>query len=382
MIFDKLCRSRLGRYQRSFRRMSDTDQKADLDFDIYAHIPGGVHCCCLSEPIHLVYYNDGLCRMLGYTRKEMEHRIGPKHRYSRLIYPEDRSSFITSVCRLAITEGHATCEYRLMCKNGSLLAVSDTMDTRRSASGVLYGCSVVTDVSRQQQQQQKLEQELSDTRQQLEETRIRNAHSQMQPHFLYNALASIREVVLDNPTHGSDLLYDFSTHLRACIRSMSNEGLVSFSQELTNIQAYVNIEKVRLGEKLHMEYECAETDFEIIPLGIQPLVENAIRHGIYERGSEGGTVTLRTLREEDRVLVCVEDNGVGFDFDAMMREVTTGGRDSHGLANLIFRFEKRMHAKVTVESRIGVGTRITVAIPTDSRQESQQEGNDENNRGG
>lgn len=252
----------------------------------------------------------------------------------------------------------------MICKDGSSLIVSDTMDAKQNSSGIMYGYSIVTDLSKYKELQEKTEAELQKTREQLDLARIKNSNSQMQPHFLYNALASIREIILDDPEYASDLVYDFTVHLRACIKSMSNDNLIPFAQELENIKAYVNIEKMRFGDRLNVEYDCPETDFEIIPLSIQPLVENAIRHGVYERGADGGTVVLRTLRTSDNLLIQVEDNGVGFDFNTTMSEVKAGTRDSTGLFNLIFRFETLMKAKVTVESCVGNGTKITVAVPT------------------
>lgn len=81
----------------------------------------------------------------------------------------------------------------------------------------------------------------------------------MQPHFLYNALASIREIVLENPEYAADLIFDFTTHLRACIKSMASEEFTSFHQEIENIKAYVNIEKMRFGDKLQVQYDIQES---------------------------------------------------------------------------------------------------------------------------
>lgn len=343
--------------------VSDVHREFDAAAETFYQIPGGIHRCYLSEPIHLEYFSDGLCKMLGYTHDEVEEIVTPAHRYGLLIHPDDRPIFSAFVRNLAATGGTQTCEYRMVRKDGSSLMVSDTMDARESSTGIMYGYSIVTDLSKYKELQERTERELQETKQQLEDARIKNSNSQMQPHFLYNALASIREIVLDDPEYASDLIYDFTTHLRACIRSMSNDNLVPFSQELENIKAYVNIEKMRFGDRLNIQYDCPETDFDIIPLSIQPLVENAIRHGIYERGAAGGTVTVRTSRAENSFLIQVDDDGVGFDFDSTMDEVKTGKRDSTGLFNLIFRFERLMNAKVQVESSTGSGTKITVAIP-------------------
>ena len=270
--------------------------------------------------------------------------------------------------------GVGSCEYRLQCKNGELLEVSDTMDAKRSSSGIMYGYSVVTDIRKQREEQKQLEQKLKQIRGQLAQTRVKNASSQMQPHFLYNALSSIREIVLEDPEYASDLIYDFTTHLRACVRSMSSDAMIPFTQELENIQAYVNIEKMRFGDRLSVEYNCPETDFDIIPLSIQPLVENAIRHGVFDRGAAGGKVRVSTARGDGCVFVYVEDDGVGFDYHKTMQEVENGTRDSNGLANLIFRFATLMKAEVSVDSKIGSGTKVTVTIPfnANDRKEGEQ----------
>ena len=350
--------------------VSDVHQANDAVFEMYENIPAAVYRCSFNGLPHVDYFGDGLCKMLGYTREQIDKIIGPEKKYSLLICEEDRPAFREFTQKMHIYGGTKTCEYRMVCADGSLLAVADTMDAKQSSSGIMYGYAIVTDQRTFAEVQQGLRQELADVKRQLEQSRMKNASSQMQPHFLYNALSSIREIVLEDPQYASDLIYDFTTHLRACIRSMSAESMVPFEQELENIKAYVNIEKMRFGDKLQVIYDCQEIGFEIIPLSIQPLVENAIRHGIFERGVTGGTVAVRSTHRDDSFIVCVEDDGIGFDFDATMAEIKSGKRDSHGLRNLIFRFETLMHAQVAVESKIGSGTKITVTIPAGGNNES------------
>ena len=351
--------------------VSDLHRAHEIALDTCAQIPGAIHRHVLTRPIHVNYYSDGLCRMLGYTRAEIDDLIGPEYLYSMLICAEDRCKFNDFLDKLS-NGGVESCVYHLQCKNGELLEVSDTMDVKRSSSGIMCGYSVVTDLRKYREEQQALELALKQTRDQLAQTRVKNASSQMQPHFLYNALSSIREIVLEDPEYASDLIYDFTTHLRACVRSMSNDAPIPFTQELENVRAYVNIEKMRFGDRLSVEYNCPETDFNIIPLSIQPLVENAVRHGVFDRGAVGGKVIVSTARGDGRIFVYVEDNGVGFDYHKTMQEVEDGTRDSSGLANLIFRFATLMRAEVSVDSIIGSGTKVTVTIP--SIEEKEEEG--------
>ncbi|MBQ7491777.1 MAG: histidine kinase [Clostridia bacterium] len=228
-----------------------------------------------------------------------------------------------------------------------------------NATGDIMAFCVVYDLT----EQQKKEQELEKLENELRMSRIRNSTSQMQPHFLYNALGSIQEVLLEDPQYASELIEDFTIHLRSCIRAMNSDAPLPFSMELDNIRAYVNIERMRFGERLKVRYEIEADDFLIVPLSIQPLVENAIRHGIYQRGAAGGTVVLRTRDAGDAWRVEVEDNGVGFDICAYRRETESGKRDSTGLKNIIFRLDKVMHADVDIASTVGSGTKVTVTIP-------------------
>jgi len=212
-------------------------------------------------------------------------------------------------------------------------------------------------------EQQRKEKELSDLEHELQMSRIRNFTSQMQPHFLYNALGSIQEVLLDDPKYASDLIGDFTVHLRSCIRAMSHDAPIPFSQELANVKAYVNIERMRFGNRLKVAYDIQAADFPILPLSVQPIVENAIRHGIYERGEAGGHVVLRTRAAEDRWLIEVEDDGVGFDVEKYKKDMSAGRVDSTGIRNILFRLEKILGAALAIHSCVGKGTTVTIMVP-------------------
>ena len=210
---------------------------------------------------------------------------------------------------------------------------------------------------------QKKEKELEQLEHELQMSRLHNFTSQMQPHFLYNALGSIQEIILIDPVYASELLGDFTVHLRSCIRAMNRDEPMPFEYELENIKAYVNIEKMRFGDKLNINYEIDTMAFSVLPLTIQPLVENAIRHGVYGRGVKGGEVYVRAWEEPDNFVVQIEDTGVGFDVNDYYDKIRSGKGDSAGIRNLRFRLEKVMGAKVHLSSEIGKGTIVTVSIP-------------------
>ena len=95
-----------------------------------------------------------------------------------------------------------------------------------------------------------------------------------------------------------------------------------------------------MGKRLNMIYDLKSEDFLIVPLSIQPLVENAIRYGIYQRGRQGGTVSIRTESLSEYDLITVEDDGVGFDYQKVRDEVERGELDSIGLDNVNLPSEK------------------------------------------
>ncbi len=392
----------------------DTTKEHEL-FDeateIMAGAQIGIYRFHMKESFRIEYVNESLQKMLGYSEEEIQNIMREDEAHLKFLEVQDRDRYTAFVRRVTEIGGNDTCEYTLICKDGTQLKVSDTLEMKDGADGdkygygvvidvskyrdaqkraeqnleelkiqlnesrikistgqiqphFLYGYGVVIDVSKYRDAQKRAEQNLEELKIQLNESRIKISTGQIQPHFLYNALASIREIVLENPEYAADLIFDFTTHLRACIKSMASEEFTSFHQEIENIKAYVNIEKMRFGDKLQVQYDIQESDFNLVPLSIQPLVENAIRHGIYERGSVGGVVKISSYRDVNDIVIKVEDNGVGFDVDKIQQEVQAKTRDSTGLQSLIFRFEKLMHAKVKVESVVGEGTSITVRIPT------------------
>lgn len=345
----------------SVRETSAEHRQLKEKVDMFNQIPGGTHRCYLSDPIHIDYTGEKLCRMLGYTEEEFEREVGDN--YIDVIVREDREKFQQFLNESAQSPGVRKCQYKVTCKNGDTLSVLDTMESLQNDSGVMYGYSVVVDISEYEKRQNIVRQEMEQMEKKLEMMRIENSTSQMQPHFLYNALSSIREVVIQDSQYASDLIYDFTVYLRACIRTMQNGELISVFQEIANIRAYTNIEKMRMGDRLNVEFDIKSEDFEIVPLSIQPLVENAIRHGIFKRGAKGGTVRVQVETLTKYNVITVKDDGVGFDYQKIRNEVENEKRDSIGLDNAMYRLKKRLNAKVVINSEIETGTTVKVSIP-------------------
>ena len=137
--------------------------------------------------------------------------------------------------------------------------------------------------------------------------------------------------------------------------SIQREHTIHFSKELQHISAYLELEKLRFEDDLNIIFDIQETDFFIPSLTIQPLVENAVKHGICGR-EEGGTLTLHTHREGNDVIVQIKDDGVGFDINDLEN------KEHVGLENVKNRLKHIVNGKLKLESKLGVGTIATITI--------------------
>lgn len=193
----------------------------------------------------------------------------------------------------------------------------------------------------------------------LEEQRISIMLSQIHPHFLYNVLGTIRSLCRKDPERAWAALGDFSRYMQGNINSLKNKRLIYFDSELRHIETYLKLEKLRLEERLSILYDVQARDFQLPPLTIQPLVENAVKHGIFDKPG-GGTITLRSRQEGDSIIISVEDNGVGFDPEA---PVPRSEEHMHvGLVNVRSRLENMVDGQMTIQSMPGKGTTVTVCI--------------------
>ena len=178
--------------------------------------------------------------------------------------------------------------------------------------------------------------------------------SQINPHFIYNTLSTIAAMCDASPQQAKHLTIDFSRYLRKNLSSMTCEKTIPFAEELAHVECYLKIEKARFRENLNVIYSVKCQDFEVPPLSVQPLVENAVKHGITKK-AEGGTIKLSTYDTATSYIIEIIDDGVGFDSEATEMHV--------GLENARDRVRAMTHGDVTVKSTVGVGTRVTIEIP-------------------
>lgn len=187
------------------------------------------------------------------------------------------------------------------------------------------------------------------------EQRIKIMISQIQPHFLYNTLATIRALCRKEPEKAAQVTENFGLYLRQNLDSLNQADLIPVEKEIKHTQVYTDIEMVRF-ENIRVEYDIQDTHFAVPALCIQPLVENAIRHGV--RGKEQGIVSVCTRLEEGHHVISVSDNGVGFD------EAKAQADGTHiGIQNVRERIEKMCGGTVEINSKTGEGTAVTIRIP-------------------
>ena len=188
------------------------------------------------------------------------------------------------------------------------------------------------------------------------EQRIQIMMSQIQPHFLYNTLSTIQALCRTEPEKASVVTERFGTYLRKNLESLSQTELIPVSKELEHTKIYSEIENVRF-DNIRVEYDTPETDFMIPALSIQPLVENAIRHGVRIR--KNGIVKVSTVKVSNGYDIIVEDNGKGFDTST----IETADNTHIGLRNVRERIKKMCGGTFQIESTENVGTKITLHIP-------------------
>lgn len=192
----------------------------------------------------------------------------------------------------------------------------------------------------------------------LKETKNYLINSQMKSHFVFNTLGAIRTMIVSHPKMAYDMTTDFTKYLRANISNTTSTDLISFEQELDHIKAYLNIELKRFQNRLKVKYDINVTDFKIPPLSVEPLVENAVKHGVCKK-IKGGTVNIITKENNEYIYIIIEDDGAGFDVDTLEE----AGKNGHvGLRYIKTRLKQLADADFEIVSKVKEGTKATITI--------------------
>lgn len=192
--------------------------------------------------------------------------------------------------------------------------------------------------------------------QQLDREQTNMLLSQISSHFFYHTLNALQALIVLKPDAAYKMAGDFSRYLRFNIDAITAAGgTVSFREELRAVRAYADINEQQLGDRLHMVFQVPDVDFKMPALIIQPIVENAILHGIKPKVG-GGTVTVALTEEPEFWYVTVTDDGVGFDPAEQQKE------QSIGLANVRKRIAQFQGCGIQIESAPGCGTKVVLRI--------------------
>lgn len=191
----------------------------------------------------------------------------------------------------------------------------------------------------------------------LREQRVSLMLSQIQPHFLYNTLNTITALCRANPKLAEETTVKFSRYLRENMYNMGERDIHPFLQELEHTNIYLDIEKLRFGDRVKVEYDIQSDDFNMPTLTLQPIIENAVKHGICKKLG-GGTIIISTEKRGKDHIITIADNGVGFDPE----EVLNDGKPHIGIQNVTERLKSIGKAEMEITSFIGIGTTVRIII--------------------
>lgn len=192
--------------------------------------------------------------------------------------------------------------------------------------------------------------------------------SQIRPHFMFNTLTTIRYLIKKKPEEAVEAIDEFSSYLRMNLESMSERKMIPVEMEIEHVNNYLSIEKRRFGDRINVVLDIGDEGFVIPALTVQPLVENAVKHGITQR-AEGGTVTIKTGRRAGGHYVSVSDDGVGFDKDDPTCE--SEGRRHVGIKNVRERLASVCGGTLSITSEPGKGTVSEIFVPYQDTENGQ-----------
>ena len=180
---------------------------------------------------------------------------------------------------------------------------------------------------------------------------------QMRPHFIFNTMMSIYYLCAQDSKKAQQVTLDFTSYLRKNFSAIASENTIPFANELEHTRAYLAVEQVQFEDSLFVEYDTPHTRFRVPPLTLQPIVENAVKHGM-DPDSAPLRICIRTRETDAGHEITVEDNGPGF------AQTNMDESEPHiALANIQHRLEIMCGGKLTVMPREGGGTVVKVILP-------------------
>lgn len=187
--------------------------------------------------------------------------------------------------------------------------------------------------------------------------------AQIKPHFLYNAINTFISISRYDTEQARELLSSFSNYLRRSFDFKDLSQFVPLKSEIELAKAYVRIEKARFEERLEVYFDaCDDLEVKVPMLVLQPVIENAVNHGVLPK-PEGGRIEVLIKMEGKLLKFCVKDNGVGMDLEKSTDVLKRGFGSGVGLSNINSRLRKLFGKGLQIKSKPGVGTEVTWCIP-------------------
>ncbi|WP_433324684.1 sensor histidine kinase [Spirillospora sp. CA-294931] len=295
-----------------------------------------------------------------------DHHAGHAVEHAGEALRRGRASVLTVTCR---TEG---------CPVRRAVVVPLTVDGRTAGSLAAYAERVpaalvraVQELGRWTETQLELA-DLDRSRTRLAEAEIRALRAQISPHFVYNSLTTIASFVRTDPERARELLLEFADFTRYSFRR--HGAFTTLAEELRSIDRYLLLQRARFGDHLRVTLRIAPEALHVaVPfLCLQPLVENAVRHGLQDRPGRG-RVTIVAEDAGTECVISVADDGVGIDPERLRRALAgedgeeTGDPVGIGLANVDLRMRQVYGEEygLAVETAVGAGTKVTLRVPKD-----------------
>lgn len=200
----------------------------------------------------------------------------------------------------------------------------------------------------------------------LTKSELKMLQAQINPHFLFNAINTISSLIRVDQDKARNLLIHLGHYFRNNLNSKYDD--ITIQEEINNINSYMEIEKARFGEKLNIIYDIPEDlECELPPLIIQPIAENAVKHGVLNNLNGGNVkISARSINNENMTEITVSDDGIGIS-EKKLKEILSNdnSRDSIGIINVNNRLINKYGEKygLIIDSKVNQGTNVTFNIP-------------------
>ena len=226
------------------------------------------------------------------------------------------------------------------------------------AVSMVFTVAITESARRMKLESQQMRQQYQAVSERIKWTETALLQTKIKPHFLYNTLTAIEQLCETDSQKAQTAIADFAAYLRSNMDFSTETRLIRIDRELSNVKHYLSLEQMRFEDRLKVKYDIQADGFLVPPLVVQPMVENAVRHGVTKR-PEGGTIIISIVDILTDYVITVTDDGVGFDSDS---EIWAGGYHI-GIDNARERLHRQCGGVMHIDSKIGVGTVVTMSIP-------------------